>query len=182
MAGPTSRLVASVLSLAAAATLSSACSSSSPKTEPSTSPRVTSSTRPGGDPVLSQADARTVGIYAALLRQQLAIEGDVFPHAFVGRTPVHAAAALSAAVRRAITAALPGFDVHWVSGGAAVGASVLADGGRFVPLPALPPVGDRLRLSVSDYCGNVCGHGASYVVTRHGTTWIARQHGAMGMA
>jgi hypothetical protein len=47
----------------------------------------------------------------------------------------------------------------------------------FVTLPELPPTGQRLRVAVTDRCGNLCGHGMRYLVVNRGTTWTARQVG-----
>jgi hypothetical protein len=161
-----------LLATLAAVLMLSGCTGSSAPADALSPPSPTGS---GGAVLLSDDEAREVGIYVALLEQHLFIEPDLFDTAYIDPTPAAGEAALSEPVRAAISAHFKGrMDVRWGDSD-----DPYAD---YVTLPVVPDGRDSFRVSVTDTCGNVCGHGQRYRVTRHGDRWKATPFGATAIS
>ena len=166
--------LARLMALVAAGTLLAGCSSGGSAVEgrPS-SPYGVSSTA-----AASQADLRLAAIYVAALRAHLAMNPAVANPLVIGATYAGSATSVPSSVQAAITDGLqPRFDVSWSEH-----ASPGPTGGSSVRLPRVPATGDRVKVHLSTYCGNVCGTFVTWLVSRRGDAWSARATGGIGQA
>jgi hypothetical protein len=165
-----------VAALAAAVAVGGCSGSSAPGPAGSHTPSSSPSLSPAP---LASAEARTIGIYDALLEHQLFLEPHLFKRAVIDPTPRGRHAPLGAPVRSAIRHEFERrIRITWQP----------APQGQppartlFLTLPALPARGTRFTLAISDFCGNLCGHGAHYLVRFENGQWTAHQVGPMSMA
>ena len=151
-----------------------ACSGDSDEGQRS-SPSVTSTTTAS----LSPAEERLAAIYVTALRAHLTMDSGVANPVAASTTYAGSTTHVPPAVQAAITEGLaPRFDVSWTEN-----ATPRPTGdGSAVRLPQVPAEGDRVKVHLSTYCGNVCGLFVTWVVTRHGERWSARSTGGIGQA
>lgn len=130
---------------------------------------------PSSSAGLTAAEHRQVGIYVALLDRQLFIAPGLFETAYVDPRPGRHGPALSEDVRSEISDRFTGrIDVRW--------GSANDPNADYVTLPPVPADANAFEVSVSDRCGNVCGHSQTYRVTRVGERWQAAAVGGTGIS
>jgi hypothetical protein len=161
-----------LVALTTACVVAGCSGSSTPLTDTLSTPTPTGS---GGAVMLTAAESRQAGIYIALLEKHLFIEPGLFDTAYIDPVPGRDGTALSAPVQQVITAHFRSrMDVRW-------GDADDPDA-DYVHLPVLPDDRDAFQVLVGDICGNLCGHGQRYRVTRHGDEWKATPVGAMAVS
>lgn len=115
---------------------------------------------------------RNVAIYATLLVAQLSVEPHLNRHVYVLPTPAGATKPLEASTRDRITDKLRAHNIAitW-------GTDTTTPSARIVTLPQIPTSGRRFTVAVTDWCGDICGHGLHYIVQFHDDRWTATQTG-----
>jgi hypothetical protein len=136
--------------------------------------------RTTSSPAVSPADERLGAIYSAALTAHLGMDSAVASPTFIRTTYEGSSTPVPEGVRAIVTRELaPEYDVEWVSSGSGV---VGERGGSYLRLPMVRSHGNRVRVHLSTYCGNVCGTFVTWIVTRHGDRWTAGSNGAIGMS
>jgi hypothetical protein len=136
--------------------------------------------RPSTSPAVSAADGRLGAIYSTALTAHLGMDSTVGSPTLIRTTYEGSSTPVPEPVRAIVTRELaPRYDVKWVSSGSGV---VDRRGGSYLRLPMVRAHGNRVRVHLSTYCGNVCGTFVTWIVTRHGDGWTAGSNGAIGMA
>ena len=129
------------------------------------------------------ADERLAALYATVLRAHLDLEPLVAqPATFVAERFSGRGGVVPVDVRREVTRRLaPAYRIRWTSAGPTAAPRLVAHGGSYVQLPPAP-AGDRFVLRMSSFCGNVCGHSATWLMTRDGDSWAATSVGGQGVS